>query len=115
MSLNSKYTWHYFLKEHPEHREKGLKRTSSEGRKAFESAFKAHAKQHLDRIEKRYDREIERSKKARAEVMGKVKAFAKAKKFVKARTAQLKAGRADAAIAQIERQKKRAQAARKSL
>ncbi len=115
MSLNQKYTWLDFLKEHPEHREKGMKRTSSEGKKAFESAFKTHAKQYLDKLEKRYEREMERSKKARTERTERVKAAAKAKNFSRARMAQAKVGRADAAIAQIERQKKRAQAARKSL
>ena len=38
MSVNQKYTWHDFLKEHPEHKEKSTKRTSPEGKKAFESA-----------------------------------------------------------------------------
>lgn len=115
MSINQKYTWLDFLKEHPEHREKGTKRTSPEGKKAFESAFKAYAKQYLDKIEKRYEREIERAKKVRAERTERVKVAAKAKKFSRARMVQAKVGRADAAIVQIERQKKRAQAARKSL
>ena len=35
MSMNQKYTWHDFLREHPEHREKKTKRTSSEGKKAY--------------------------------------------------------------------------------
>lgn len=47
MSLNKKYTWARFLKEHPEHKEKKTKRTSKEGQKAFDAAFKQHAKEYL--------------------------------------------------------------------
>lgn len=53
MSLNKKYTWADFLKEHPEHKEKKLKRTSKEGQKAFEAAYKQHSKDYLkDRLVK---------------------------------------------------------------
>lgn len=45
MSLHQKYTWHDFLKEHPE--KKGVKRTSSEGQKAFDAAYKKFAKAYL--------------------------------------------------------------------
>lgn len=47
MSLNKKYTWARFLKDHPEHKEKKTKRTSKEGQKAFDAAFKQHAKEYL--------------------------------------------------------------------
>ncbi len=53
MSLNKKYTWARFLKDHPEHKEKKTKRTSKEGQKAFDAAFKQHAKEYLkDRLAK---------------------------------------------------------------
>ncbi len=60
MSLNQKYTWARFLKDHPEHKEKKTKRTSKEGQKAFDAAFKQHAKEYLkERLAK-----IEKEQKA---------------------------------------------------
>lgn len=51
MSLNQKYTWNDFLKENPELKEKKVKRTSSEGKKAFEAAYKSKIKDVLkDRL-----------------------------------------------------------------
>lgn len=47
MSLNQKYTWGDFLKAHPEYKQKKIKRTSKEGQKAFEAAYKQHAKEYL--------------------------------------------------------------------
>ena len=47
MSLNQKYTWNDFLKENPELKEKKVKRTSSEGKKAFEAAYKTKIKDFL--------------------------------------------------------------------
>ncbi len=44
MSLNQKYTWKNFLQENPEMKAKKVKRTSAEGKKAFEAAFKAKIK-----------------------------------------------------------------------
>jgi hypothetical protein len=115
MSLKQKYTWHDFLKEHPEHRQKGTKRTSPEGKKAFEAAYKARAKEYLEGLQKRYDREIKKAETRRAEFTARVKELCKAKKFPKARIAQEKVGRRDAAIAQLGRQKERAAAARKAV
>jgi 1,6-anhydro-N-acetylmuramate kinase len=115
MSLNQKYTWHDFLRENPEHKEKGTKRTSSEGKKAFESAFKAHCKKYLEDQQKRYDRQGEKAAEHTRALSAKVSELRKAKKFAKAKVAQKKAGRADAAVAQIARQKQRSQAKRKSL
>ena len=115
MSLNQKYTWHDFLKEHPEHKEKGLKRTTSEGKKAFESAFKAKAKEFIEGQQKRFDRDTEKVTARRAERTERVKGLQKAKKFAKAKIAQRKVGKADAALAQLNRQKDAAKAKRKSL
>jgi hypothetical protein len=115
MSLNQKYTWHDFLRENPEHKEKGTKRTSSEGKKAFESAFKAYCKKFLEDQQNRYDKQGEKATERAKVLSRKVTELRKAKKFAKGKVAQKKAGRADAAVAQIVSQKQRSQAKRKSL
>ncbi len=115
MSLNQKYTWKDFLREHPEHKEKGTKRTSSEGKKAFESAFKAFCKKYLDEQQARYDKQLVKAGERSKALGSKVSELRKAKKFAKATIAQRKAGRATAAVAQLAQQKDRAQAKRKSL
>lgn len=115
MSMNQKYTWHDFLRENPEHKEKKTKRTSSEGKKAFEAAFKAYLKKYFDGQQERYDKHMAKATDRAKNLQGKVSELSKAKKFSKARVAQRKAGRATAAISQIAKQKTRAQAARKSL
>lgn len=113
--MNQKYTWHDFLRENPEHREKKTKRTSSEGKKAFEVAYKANLKKFLEDQQKRYDRQAGKATERAKALSAKVSELRKAKKSAKATVAQRKAGRADAAVAQIARQKSRAQAKRKSL
>jgi len=115
MSLNQKYTWHDFLRENPEHKEKGTKRTSNEGKKAFESAFKAHCKKFLEDQQKRYDTHGVKATERAKVLSAKVTELRKAKKFAKAKIAQKKAGRGDAAVAQIAKEKAGAQAKRKSL
>jgi hypothetical protein len=115
MSLNQKYTWHDFLRENPEHKEKGTKRTSSEGKKAFESAFKAYCKKFLEDQQNRYDRQGEKATERAKALSTKVTELRKAKKFAKGKVAQKKAGRADAAVAHLVSQKQRSQAKRKSL
>lgn len=115
MSMNQKYTWRDFLKENPEHREKKTKRTSNEGKKAFEAAYKAHLKKYLADQSERYDKQAAKASERSKALSAKVSGLRKAKKFAKAKLAQKKAGRADRAIAQITKQKQRAQAARKSL
>lgn len=66
MSLNQKFTWKDFLKENPQVKGKELKRTSPEGKKAFDAAYKAKIKDVLkDRlawIEKEVVRVIEKKK-----------------------------------------------------
>lgn len=65
MSLNQKYTWADFIKENPEFKEKGLKRTSSEGKKAFEAAYKAKVKDVLKDRLLFIDKEKNRTEKKR--------------------------------------------------
>ena len=115
MSLNQKYTWHDFLREHPEHKEKGTRRTSPEGKKAFESAFKAKAKEYLDEFQKRLDRGLVKATARSQERNRRAGELKKAGRFDRAKIAQRKAGRADAAVSQLASQRKAAAAKRKSL
>ena len=101
MSLNQKYTWNDFLKGNPEHKEKKTKRTSSEGKKAFEAAYKKFIKEYLAERQKMLARMQERIAKSRDELSIKVKTFQKAKNLPKAKFYQTKVGIKDAAIARI--------------
>lgn len=114
MSLNQKYTWHDFLKEHPEFKEKGIKRMSAEGKKAFESAYKDFIKKHLSERAKKIEREMECAKKRREEIMAKVKELRKARKHPRAGFCQEKAGRQDAWGGRLTRQKDRTTTLQKS-
>lgn len=114
MALNQKYTWHDFLKEHPEFREKKLKRTSAEGKKAFEAAYKAFVKKYLVSRSEKITKAIERTTKRRDERVGKLKELRKAKKHPKAKLAQKKVGRQDAAIARFKRQQEKTKALAKN-
>ncbi len=53
MSLNHKFTWGDFLKQNPELKKKKIKRTSPEGEKAFQAAFKDFSKVFLKEREDR--------------------------------------------------------------
>jgi hypothetical protein len=101
MSLNQKYTWNDFLKANPEHKEKKTKRTSPEGKKAFEAAYKKFIKDYLVERQTMLARMQERITKSRDELTAKVKGFQKAKNLPKAKFYQAKVGIKDAAIANI--------------
>ena len=107
MSLNQKYTWQDFLKENPAHKEKGTKRTTPEGKKAFGSAYKAHIKKYLAERSKNIDEQIKRAEKRRDERVAKLRDYQKAKKLPLARRQQERVGRAGAAIGSLKRQKDR--------
>ena len=81
MSLNQKYTWTDFLKENPEKKE--LKRTSSEGKKAFESAFKTKMKQYLTKRTEQVKVSQKKATEKRDSLIEKVKSFKKVKNLVK--------------------------------
>ncbi len=104
MSLNQKYTWGQFLKDNPEHKEKKTKRTSPEGKKAFEAAYKKFAKEYLaqrqEQLKKLEAKATEKSKALTAKVQG----FQKAKNAPKAKFYQNKVGEKHAAIAQYRKQ-----------
>ncbi len=104
MSLNQKYTWADFLKEYPEHKEKNTKRTSSEGKKAFESAYKKFIKTYLDERGVQLKKMEAKTIAQRDEFVQKIQSFQKKKDFAKATFYQKKAGLKDAAIAEFKRQ-----------
>ncbi|MBI4212226.1 MAG: hypothetical protein HY540_06265 [Deltaproteobacteria bacterium] len=107
MSLNQHYTWKDFLKEHPEHKEKKLKRSSAEGSKAFEAAFKKYMKEYLKERMNGIERMTKKISAKRAELSAKQKDLVKTKKWPKIRIAQARVGRKDAALARLAKQTER--------
>lgn len=112
MSINQKYTWADFLREHPEARAKKLKRTSKEGKKAFEDAFKAHAKTYLKDLSARFEKDANRSTQRRDATIARLKAT---KDGCAAKVIQARVGQKDHAIYAANRQIERAKALAKSL
>jgi hypothetical protein len=115
MSLNQKYTWKDFLRDNPEHKEKKTKRTSNEGKKAFEAAYKKYIKEYLAQRQQQLEKMEERATKKRDELMLKVKDFQKAKNFPKAHFYQAKIGKQDASLARIKKQKDHAKTLQKKI
>ena len=104
MALNQRYTWGDFLKDNPDLKKKGIKRTSSEGKKAFESAYKTKIKAYLTgQVEK-----VNKFKKAATEkkkvLTAKVSAFQKAENYSKARFYQKKVGAQDEWLVKLDQQ-----------
>lgn len=114
MSLSQKYTWNDFLKDHPEHKEKKTKRTSSEGKKAFESAYKAFIKKYLVSRAEKITKDIAKATKKRDTFVVKVKELRKSDKFARAKDAQLRVGCRDKAIARLNKQLEKTKASQKS-
>lgn len=115
MSLAQKYTWQDFLKEFPEHRKNKLKRTSAEGKKAYEAAYKNFIKKYLSQRGERLEKMVAKATTRRNELATRVQALRKAKKYPKATLVQVKAGRADAAIASLKKQQTRNVAQQKNI
>lgn len=107
MSLNQKYTWNDFLKEHPDLKQKKIKRTSSEGKKAFNTAFKAKIKEHLSKRAETIEKLTKKATEKRNAIAAKVKEFRKAKDTLNADTYQVKAGRQDSWISRLDKQNSR--------
>ena len=114
MSLNQKYTWQDFLKEYPEHKEKDTKRTSSDGKKAFETAYKANAKKYLAERMEIIDREIARATGRRKELVTKSKELRKAKKLIRVKKVDERIGKVDAAITRHQSLKERTKVRQKT-
>lgn len=115
MSLNQKYTWKDFLKDNPVMQEKGIKRTSSEGEKAFKAAFKTKVKEYLSNKDQFIDKVIEKANGKRKAIIEKVKTIQKNKEWPKAKFYQTKIGKQDAAISNLVNEKDRNSQKRKSL
>ncbi|MFH1875028.1 MAG: hypothetical protein ABH859_07610 [Pseudomonadota bacterium] len=115
MSLNQKYTWNDFLKENPEFKEKKVKRTSKEGAKAFESAFKAKAKEFLKERTTKIDVQKKKATAKRDELAKKVQDLQKKKDFGKAKIYQTRVGRQDAWLKRLDAQTERTKTVQKSI
>lgn len=104
MSLKQQYTWLDFLKEYPENKEKKTKRTSSEGKKAFEAAFKAHAKKFLETQVTSFEKVVGRVAGKREALVKRLKDSRKAGRRANMKIAITKIGKADHAIAALKKQ-----------
>ncbi len=111
MSLNQKYTWNDFLRDNPEMKEKGIKRTSSEGKKAFEAAYKKAIKDYLGKRAERCDTEIAKATKRRDGRITTLKTCQqiknKTKRKIRSGIAQKKVGATDHAIAALSKIKEK--------
>lgn len=107
MSLNQKYTWLDFLKGHPDHKEKKTKRTSTEGKKAFDAAFKSFIKKYLSERAEKMGKDVTRALKRREQYVLKLKEARKTGKKARSKPIQGKIGRADRAIARLGKQQER--------
>lgn len=105
MSLAQKYTWGDFLKAHPEAKKKALKRTSAEGKKAFEAAFKEFAKGYLKEKQDQIKKENDRATKAKKALVQKLKGVDGKKWHLKSKSLNVKIGRFDSYLAKLETQK----------
>ncbi len=110
MALNQKYTWANFLKANPDLKAKKIKRTSDEGKKAFEAAFKKHIKEYLKNLVAHQEKAIKTIIAKRDALVKKQKVT---KKPAKARILQTKVGRRDAAIYSTQKAIERSKSAQK--
>lgn len=108
MSLAHQYTWARFLKEHPEAKKKKIKRTSSEGEKAFKAAFKEFAKNYLKGRSEKIKKEKERVTKTKKELVDRLKAVDGNKWHLKAKKLNQEIGRYDSYLAKLEKAQKHA-------
>ena len=103
MALKQKFTWNDFLKAHPEAKKKSLKRTSAEGKKAFETAYKAFMKEYLKDREIKTKKFIDKVTKTKAALVATLKKTEGKKWHLKTKALNQKIGRHDAAIARFEK------------
>lgn len=115
MSLAHKYTWGDFLKAHPEAKKKELKRTSAEGKKAFEAAFKEFAKTYLKEKQDQIKKDSDRATKSKKELVQKLKAVDGKKWHLKSKSLNVKIGRFDSYLAKLETEKENLSKKSKSL
>lgn len=115
MAIKDKYTWQDFLKENPDLKEKGFKRTSAEGKKAFEAAQKKYLKDYLKTREAQATRFKKSAEGKRDELVAQLKAVEGRRWKVKAKSLNEKIGRMDAAICNWEKLLKKTKEAAKRL
>lgn len=106
MALKDKFTWNDFLKQNPEFKEKKVKRTSPEGEKAFNVAFKNFAKEHLKAREAYRAKEAERAASRKAILIKDLKGLDGKKWYLRSKTLNRKIGRFDAYLAKLAREQK---------
>lgn len=111
MSLNQKYTWNDFLKENPELKEKKVKRTSPDGKKAFEIAYKAKIKDVLKDRLGWIDKEAKRIDAKKAALISDIKAR---KKGVAKRVIQAKVGKTEKYLNSLDKISKKTKQVQKS-
>lgn len=114
MSLNQKYTWGDFLKDNPELKKKGIKRTSSEGKKAYKSAYKTKIKEYLAERTKKLEISKKKATEKKKTLTLKVKTYQKSKNFSQAKVYQLKVGRQDAWLTRLTKAAARIKTLQKS-
>ncbi len=115
MALNQKYTWGDFLKEHPELKKKKIKRISSEGKKAFEAAYRAKIKEYLNARVERVNILKKKAEAKFSELTKKVSQLQKKKEFSMARFYQKEAGRQQAWIARLGKETNRIKILQKNI
>lgn len=101
MSIAQKFTWGDFLKQNPALKEKKVKRTSPEGEKAYQAAFKKFAKEHLKARDEGIKKETDRVNKTKKDLLGRLKKVDGNKWHLKAKTLNKKIGRFDAYLARL--------------
>lgn len=94
MALNQHFTWADFLKASPELKARKIKRTSDEGKKAFEAAYKKYIKDYLKDLVTHQEKVLESIIVKRDALVMKQKAT---KKPARSRILQTKIGNRDAA------------------
>jgi len=104
MALNQRYTWADFMKEHPDLKKKGVKRTSPEGKKAFEAAYKQKIKAYLSERVELVNKLKKMAQEKRKTLTEKVSTLQKAKNFSTAKIYQEKVGAQDIWLTRLEDQ-----------
>lgn len=107
MSLAHQFSWKKFLKENPELKKKGVKRTSPEGEKAYQAAFKEFAKNYIKDREARLKKEEKRTAEAKAKLVEELKAVDGKKWHLKAKKLNREIGRLDAYLTSLQKSKER--------
>lgn len=103
MALKQKFTWGDFLKQNPEFKEKKMKRTSPDGEKAYQAAFKKFAKEHLKNREGWVKKEEERVTKAKGTLVKQLKAIDGKKWHLQSKKLNKEIGRFDAYLSKISK------------